>query len=176
MLIHFIPFHMLFASFPSIACLLVSCFCLCMYTHGARTLGARAQSPKRKQKRHGCKHVETSQVACPVDLGVSPILLGYVRFKTPSFLLTFSLRWVVLGISCCVPFVLISRIWRPLFIFLHLYFGSYFKDIDIYFPTLCACTMHDVCIYILARPSQCDCHSPCHESEVTRHRIFTVEI
>ena len=26
-------FHMLFASFPSIACLLVSCLCLCMYTH-----------------------------------------------------------------------------------------------------------------------------------------------
>ena len=36
------PFHMLFASFPSIACMLVSCLSLCMYTHGVRTLGARA--------------------------------------------------------------------------------------------------------------------------------------
>ena len=42
MLIHFMPFHMLFASFPSIAYLLVSCLYLCMYTHEARTLGARA--------------------------------------------------------------------------------------------------------------------------------------
>ena len=46
------PFHRHFASFPSIACLLVTCLCLCMYTHGARMLRARAQSPKRKQK--GC--------------------------------------------------------------------------------------------------------------------------
>ena len=63
MLIHFMPFHMLFASFPSIACLLVSCLCLCMYTHGVRTLGARAQSSKHKQKGHVCKHVDISQEA-----------------------------------------------------------------------------------------------------------------
>ena len=42
MLICFMPLHMLFASFPSIACLLVSCLCHCMYTHGARMHGARA--------------------------------------------------------------------------------------------------------------------------------------
>ena len=54
-------FHMLFESFPSIACLLVSCLYLCMYTHEARTLGVRAQSPRRKQKGHGCKHVDISQ-------------------------------------------------------------------------------------------------------------------
>ena len=35
-------FHIPFASFPSIACLLVSCLCLCMYTHGARTFEAKA--------------------------------------------------------------------------------------------------------------------------------------
>ena len=63
MLIHFMPFHMLFASFPSIARLLVSCLCLCMYTHGVRTLGARAQSSRRKQKGHVCKHVDISQAA-----------------------------------------------------------------------------------------------------------------
>ena len=46
-----------------IACLLVSCLCLCMYVHGARMLGARARSPRRKRK--GCrhKHVNMSQVA-----------------------------------------------------------------------------------------------------------------
>ena len=51
-------FHMLFASFPSITCLLVSCLCLYMYTYGARTHGARARSPKRKQKGCKCKHVD----------------------------------------------------------------------------------------------------------------------
>ena len=33
-LIRFMLVHMLFASFPSMACLLVSCLYLCMYTHG----------------------------------------------------------------------------------------------------------------------------------------------
>ena len=51
-------FHMLFASFPYIACLLVSFVCLCMYTHGAR-----ARSPRRKQKGRGCEHVDISQAA-----------------------------------------------------------------------------------------------------------------
>ena len=36
--------------FLSIACLLVSCLCLCMYSHGARTLAIRAQSLRYKQK------------------------------------------------------------------------------------------------------------------------------
>ena len=35
MLICFILFHMLFASFPSIACLLVSCICLCTWSEDA---------------------------------------------------------------------------------------------------------------------------------------------
>ena len=61
MLIHFMPFYMLFASFPSIACLLVSCLCLCMYTHGARTYRARARSPRHKQKGRRCEHVSISQ-------------------------------------------------------------------------------------------------------------------
>ena len=42
-----LPTHL----FLSIACLLVSCLCLCMYTYEVRTHGARAWSPKRKQKR-----------------------------------------------------------------------------------------------------------------------------
>ena len=56
-------FHMFFASFPSIVCLLISCLCLCMYTHGVRTHGARVWSPRCKQKRWGCEHVNISQVA-----------------------------------------------------------------------------------------------------------------
>ena len=49
--------------FLSIACLLVSFSCLCMYTHGARTHEVRAWSPKCKKKGRGCKHVDISQVA-----------------------------------------------------------------------------------------------------------------
>ena len=63
MLIRFMPFHMLFASFPSIACLLVSCLCLCMYTHEARMCGARAQFPRRKQRGRGYKHVDIIRAA-----------------------------------------------------------------------------------------------------------------
>ena len=48
-------------SFPSIAHLLVSCLCLCMYTYGARKYGARARSPRRKQKGRGCEHKDISQ-------------------------------------------------------------------------------------------------------------------
>ena len=55
-------FHVLFASFPAITCLPVSCLCLCTYTHSVRMYGARAQSPKRKQKGRGCEHVDISQV------------------------------------------------------------------------------------------------------------------
>ena len=54
------PFHMLFAHFPFIACLPVSCFCLYMYAYGVGTLGARAWSPKRKEKGCRCEHVDMS--------------------------------------------------------------------------------------------------------------------
>ena len=42
--------------FPSIACLLVSCLCFCMYTHEARMLGARC-----KQKEWRCEPVDIRQ-------------------------------------------------------------------------------------------------------------------
>ena len=61
MLICFMPFHILFASFPSITCLLVFCLCLCMYTHGARKNGVRARFPRCKQKGHKRNHVDISQ-------------------------------------------------------------------------------------------------------------------
>ena len=88
--------------------------------------------------------------------------IGFVLFKTPSFLLIFSLRWVVLGISCHVPFVLFSRVWRPLFIFLHLYLGPCSRDVGVYFPlsVLALCMMY-LYIYLLVH-FRCDCHSLCH--------------
>ena len=63
MFTRFMPFHTLFASFPSIACLFVSCLCLCMNAHRAKTHGARVQFPRRKQKGHWCKYVDMSQAA-----------------------------------------------------------------------------------------------------------------
>ena len=62
-LICFMPLYTHSASFPSIVCLLVSCFCLCMYICGARTHRARARSPKRKQKGRGCEHADVSRAA-----------------------------------------------------------------------------------------------------------------
>ena len=134
--------------FLFIAYLLVSCLCLYRYTHLVRTHGARAWSPRRKQKGCRFKHVDMSQAAMfSIFRGLaSPIWLCTLSSplsSSPSF----SLRWVVLGISCHVLLVLISRVWQPLFNFLHLYFGSCFKDVGIYFLALCAYIMHDVCIY-----------------------------
>ena len=139
----------------------------------------------------GCEHVDMSQTArfSRYRSLASSHLVMY-SFRPLFFLPPFSLRWVVLGISCHVPFVLIFRVWWPLFTILHLYFGLCYRDVGIYFPTLCACVVHDVCIYIYiyihARPFQCDWHSLCHprqampnfchESKVTCHRIFAVEI
>ena len=156
-----------------------SCFCLFMYTYGARTHGARAWFPRCKQKGHRCKHAEQLRL---LGLGFSFSLLLCILY-TPLFLFPFPLRWYVLGISCCIPFVLISRVWRPLFTFLHLYFRPCSRDVGIYFPALCASIVHDACIYIyLLAPFQCDCHDLCHlrlampnfrrESKVTSCRVF----
>ena len=41
--------------FPSIACLLVSCLCLCMYTHEARTHRARMQGKRARMRACGYK-------------------------------------------------------------------------------------------------------------------------
>ena len=147
--------YLLYASFicslhlflPLLVCWFLV-FAFAWYTYGARTHGAKAWSPRHKQKGRGCEHVDISQAAMFSSFRslASPIWFC----KIPSFLLHFSLRWVVLGISCHVPFVLISRVWRPLFTFLHLYFGPCFRDVGIYFPTLYACIVPDVYIYLFA--------------------------
>ena len=84
-------FHMPFASFPSIAYLLVSCLCLCMYTYGAKTHGDRAQSPKCKQNGRRCKHVDISQATMFSRFrGLSyPIWLCTLLNLLPSSLLSF---------------------------------------------------------------------------------------
>ena len=74
------PIHMLSVSFPSIACLLVSCVCLCMYARGARTHRARVRFPKRKQKEWGCEHAGRAKQLQPVGLGFCFFLFGYVLF------------------------------------------------------------------------------------------------
>ena len=87
----------------------------------------------------------------------------------------------------CVRYhAMYSRVWQPLFTFLHLYFRTCSRDVGIYFPALCTCIVHDVCIYIPACPLQCECHSLCHlrqvipnfccERKVTCRQIFIVEI
>ena len=83
-------FHMLFASFPLIACLLVSCLFLCMYTYEARTCGARARSPRRKQKGRRCKHVDISQAAMFSSFRglASPIWLCTLLKPLPSSFLS----------------------------------------------------------------------------------------
>ena len=90
MLICFMPFRMLFASFPSIACLLVSCLCLCMYTHKVRMHRVRARSSRCKQKGHRCKLVDISQAACSVVLEglASPFWLCTLSNPLPSSLLS----------------------------------------------------------------------------------------
>ena len=67
--------------FLSIACLLVSYLCFCMYTHGAGTHGARAWSPWCKQKGRGCKLANMSQVAMFSRFRVSLFPLVMYSFK-----------------------------------------------------------------------------------------------
>ena len=56
--------HMLYASL-SFHCLFVGFLFLPshVHTHGERTHGARARSPRRKQKGQGCEHMDISQTA-----------------------------------------------------------------------------------------------------------------
>ena len=122
--------------------------------------GMVSQAQVERTNTQACRYKPSGNVSQFQGSSLSHLVM--YTFKPLFFLPPFSLRWVVLGISCYVLFVLISRIWRPLFTFLHLYFGPCSRDVDIYFPALCAWIVHDVCMYILAHPFQCDCHSPCH--------------
>ena len=74
--------------------------------------GARARSSNHKQKGQGCEHVDMCQAAMFSRFRglASPIWLCTLLNPLP-----FSLRWVVLGISCHVLFILISRVWTPVY-------------------------------------------------------------
>ena len=76
--------------FPSIACLLASCLCLYMYTHGAKTHRARARSPRHKQKGQECEHVDISQAAMFSRFRglASPIWFCTLLNPLPSFFLS----------------------------------------------------------------------------------------
>ena len=63
-------FHIPFASFPSIACLLVSCLCLCMYTHGARMLELGHSLPGVSKKGTDASMSIWAKQLCLVGLGV----------------------------------------------------------------------------------------------------------
>ena len=58
MLICFMPLSYALRISFAIACLLVFCLFLCMYTHRARMHGAKAWSLRCKQKGRGCEHVD----------------------------------------------------------------------------------------------------------------------
>ena len=73
-------FHTLFAPFFSIACLLVSYLCLCMYTHESRMHGARVQFPRCKQKGCRCKYVDMSQAAMFSRVRSLAFPFGYILF------------------------------------------------------------------------------------------------
>ena len=128
---------------PLLVCwFLVSAFARKHMERGRMELGHGFPGASKKDT-NACMWLSQVAIVSRFRSLASPLWL-YTLFKPPSFLPIFSLRWFVLGISCHVPFVLISR------------------DVGIYFLRLCACTVHDVCICIPTYPFWCDCHNSCH--------------
>ena len=78
------------------ACLLACFICLCMYTHGARTLGAKAQPLRHKQKGQGCKPTNGNdqQIKGP---GPSRAAFSFPLFKP-------LLQSMYQGPHACTPF------------------------------------------------------------------------
>ena len=185
MLIHFMPFHMLFAHFLSIAGLLVSCLCLCMYTHGA-THEARAWSLGCKQNGRQHKHGNQSQVAVVSRFRVQLFPLVMYSFKPlPSSSL--SLLDGLYQVNHVVYHSSSSLEYGDPCLFSRTYILGHALGMQAFTFLLCVlalCMMY-VHIYLLA-PLRCDCHSPCHlrpampnfcsESKVTCCQIFAVEI
>ena len=120
------------------------------WSEDAWSQGTVSQAQAKEVQARACRYKPSGGSQQVQEFSLSHLVM--YSFKPLSFLLPFSPRWFVLGISCCVPFVIISRVWRPLFTFLHLYFRPCSRDVGIYFPALCTCIVHDVCIYIPAHP------------------------
>ena len=131
------PFSIINASLP-IHCSAAGFLSLPLHVHiwseDTWSQGMTSWAQAKRARMQACQHESNGYVQQVQGLAFP---FGYVLFYTPSFLLPFSLRWFVLGISCFVPFILVSRVWQPLFIFLHLYFGSCFGNVGIYFPAMC---------------------------------------
>ena len=165
-----------------------SCLCLCMYTHGVRTQGVRALFPMRKQKRHGCKHVDISRAAIVSrfrSLAFSPLVIYFFKNPLPSSSLSpfdglYQVYHAVYHSSSSLEY-------GDLCLFSYTYILGHALGMLAFTFLLCvlALCMMQVYIYLLA-PFRCDCHDPCHlrlampnfyhESKVTSSRIFTVEI
>ena len=152
--LHIFSFHCLSAGFLSLS------LHVHIWSEDALSQGMVSQVQAKRAKIQACRYKPSGYAQQFQGSSLSHFVI--YSFKLPFFLPPFSLRWVLLGISYHVPFVLISRVWQPLFTVLHLYFGPCSRDVGIYFSALCACIVHDVCIYIPACPFWCDCNSPCH--------------
>ena len=171
--------------FLSIACLLISCLCFFMYTHGTRMHGARARFPRCKKKGQGYKHVDLSQaiVVSRFRVQLFPLVMYSSKpLPSPPFLPQMVyIRYIML---CTIrPHLqsMATLVYFPAPIFWVMLQGC--KHL---LPALCARVVHDVCIYIPACPLPMRLpHSVSprqampnfhRESKVTCHQIFAVEI
>ena len=145
------------------ACLLARFFCLCMYTHGARTLGAWVRPPRREQKVQECKQEEASpQRAMISELG------GLAPPKRSSLSLSLSpFSRACIRVSIQVPpFIFLLFAWAMFlgydnvcFTFPAPYWAITLERWQclVYFPALCDSVAHDACIYISAYMCVGDC-------------------
>ena len=115
------PLRIIYASL-SFHCLSASFLLLPLHVHTwsedawSQGIVSQAQAKRARMQAYGYEPSDYVQQ----NQGSSLSHLFMYSFKPPSFLPVFSLRWVVLVLSCHVPFILISRVWQPLFTFLHL--------------------------------------------------------
>ena len=131
-----------------------------IWNENAQSQGTVSQAQVKGARMRACGY-KTSACVQQVQGLASPIWLCTLLnppFLPPSFLLD-GLYQVYHAMYHSSSF---PEYGNPYLLFLHLYFGPCSRDVGIYFPTLCACIVHDICIYIPTRPFWCDYHSPCH--------------
>ena len=139
----------------SIACLLAFFLVYCMYMHGVRMLGVRAQPPRCEQKGQGCKQEDAiTQRAMISRLG------GLVLPKWFSLSLSLSLFWraCIKVPPLLVPFTFpapclghVPWVWQCLFYISCTLLGHTLGEWQclVYFLVRCDSIVHDACfIYI----------------------------
>ena len=125
------------------ACLLARFFCLCMYTHGARMLGAWVRPPSCEQKVQECKQEEASLQRAmiselgglappkrsPLSLSLSPFSRACIRVPPPCTTFYFP--------ASCLDHI--SWVWQCLFYFSCTLLGHTLVIVamSIYFLALC---------------------------------------